>query len=338
MEHSHKPHEILFKNLQINKSKDNNKIQEHKTHTHVFRPLERKRLLISIILTFLMMIVEIIGGIFSGSLALLSDAGHMFTHSFALAVSYLAIVFASRPASKEQSFGFYRAEIIAALLNGLTLILIGGFIIWEAYKRILSPKPINEIEMLITAIAGLVINILTAAILWKASKESLNVKSAFMHMLGDAGSSVGVVIGAVIIHFTGYYLVDPIFSIIIAVVILIWAFSLIKDSFRILMEFTPRDINIELLKEEMILQNEKIKDVHDLHVWEITSGMYCLTAHLIIDDVFISNTEEILKDISDFLKEKYNIIHPIIQFESGTGFKHNYNCNLNGFKSNGINK
>ncbi len=321
MEHSHNYNDF---HSHTNTKVDSSKIE----HNHPFRELERKRLLIAIILTSLMMIAEIIGGVFSKSLALLSDAGHMFTHAFALIVSLTAIVFACRPASKEKSFGFYRAEIIAALLNGLTLILISGFIFFEAYKRIIEPKPIKTVEMLLIAIIGLVINIITAVILWKASKESLNVKSAFIHMIGDAGSSIGVVIGAIIIYFTKFYLVDPILSALIAVLILVWAFSLIKDSIRVLMEFTPKNINLELLKKDLLYQDNTIKDVHDLHVWEITSGIYCLTAHLVIEDVYISKTEKLLNKISDFLEEKYNIVHPIIQLESGDEFKHKYTCNL----------
>lgn len=299
-----------------------------KNHSHNFRSFERKRLLIAIVLTVVMMVAEIAGGIISGSLSLLSDAGHMFTHFFALLISYLAIVYACRPHEKEQSFGFYRAEIIAAFINGITLIIISGFIIWEAYKRIIKPQPVEEMEMLVIALAGLVVNILTALILWKASRESINIRSAFIHMIGDAGSSIGVVIGAIIIFFTDFYLIDAIFSIVIAVVILVWAYSLIRDSFRILMEFTPRNIDLNLLKKGLIMHDEKIKDIQDLHVWEITSGMYCMTARIIIEDMNISQTERLLSDISEFLGKKYNIYHPVIQFETGSGFNNADTCNL----------
>jgi cobalt-zinc-cadmium efflux system protein len=275
-----------------------------------------------------MMVGEIIGGIVSGSLALLSDAGHMLTHSFALLISFLAIIYACRPATREQSFGFYRAEIIAALFNGITLLVITGFILWEAYQRILEPVPISEIEMIIVAILGLIVNIATALILWKASRESLNVRSAFVHMIGDTASSIGVVIGAVIIYFTGYYIIDPIISILIAALILVWSINLIKDSVRILMESTPKNIDIEALKDTLIKEVTPVKDLHDIHVWEITSGMYCMTAHVIIDDMDVSRTEEVLDAINKFLLERYNIQHPIIQFESGEGFKHEETCLL----------
>ena len=297
-------------------------------HSHIYRSFERKRLLIAITLTIIMMVGEIAGGIISGSLALLSDAGHMLTHSFALIVSFLAIIYSCRPATKEKSFGFYRAEILAALFNGITLIIITGFIFWEAYKRIINPRPVAELEMFIVAVIGLIVNIATALILYKASKNSLNIRSAFVHMIGDAASSVGVIAGAVIIYFTGFYIIDPIFSIIIAILILIWAVVLIRDSVRILMESTPKNINVNKLSENILKINDSIKAIHDLHVWEITTGMYCMTAHIIIDDMNVSHTEKLLSELQDFLYDKYNIQHPIIQFESGKGFNHNHSCAL----------
>lgn len=331
MEHNHPPKKLTLsgqtdKKLQHARHEHDN--HPHENHKHDFRSYERKRLLITIILTGTMMIAEILGGIFTGSLALISDAGHMLTHAFALLVSFLAILYACRPATKDKSFGFYRAEILAALLNGITLLVITGFILWEAYKRILNPRPIAAKEMIIIGVVGLLVNIATALLLWKASKESLNVRSAFIHMLGDTGSSVGVVIGAFIIYFTGFYIIDPIFSIIIAMLILIWSISLIRDSIRILMESTPKNINVGGLKAGVIAQNVKVKDIHDLHVWEITSNMYCMTAHMVIEDMNVSQTQQLLDEISQYLWEKYNIQHPIIQFETGGGFDHKQGCNL----------
>jgi cobalt-zinc-cadmium efflux system protein len=237
-------------------------------------------------------------------------------------------MYACRPATREKSFGFYRAEIIAALFNGITLLVITGFILWEAYRRILNPTPISEIEMIIVAVIGLIVNVATALILWKASRESLNVRSAFIHMIGDTASSIGVVIGAVIIYFTGFYIIDPIISILIAALILVWSITLIRDSIRILMESAPKNIDTGELKENLIKGIAPVKDLHDLHVWEITSGMYCMTAHIIIDDMSISQTEKVLNDINLFLLDRYNIQHPIIQFESGDGFKHEEVCML----------
>lgn len=332
LEHEHKPeHRKDFNDDTGQAGSQHQPLHENHqpgSHTHDFRSFERKRLLIAIILTTLMMAAETVGGIISGSLALLSDAGHMFTHSFALLVSFFAIIYSNRPATKEKSFGFYRAEILAALFNGITLLIITGFILWEAYKRILNPRPVAETEMFIIAVLGLAVNIATALILWRASKKSLNIRSAFVHMIGDAASSVGVVIGAVIIYFTGFYIIDPILSIIIAILILVWAILLIRDSVRILMESTPRSINTNSLIENLIKSDSSIKGVHDLHVWEITTGMYCMTAHIIVEDMSISRTGKLLENMQVFLQQEYNIQHPIIQFESFPGFSHGCTCNL----------
>jgi cobalt-zinc-cadmium efflux system protein len=341
MEHSHPPKKLMLpvqtdSNLQHTHREHDN--HSRKDHGHDFRSYERKKLLITIVLTGTMMIAEILGGIFSGSLALISDAGHMLTHAAALLVSFLAILYARRPATKEKSFGFYRAEILAALLNGITLLIITGFILWEAYKRILNPRPVAGMEMMIIGVIGLLVNIATALLLWKASRESLNIRSAFIHMLGDTGSSVGVVIGAVIIYFTGFYIIDPILSIIIAILILVWSFSLIRDSVRILMESTPKNINVGELKSGLITRNAKIKNIHDLHIWEITSNMYCMTAHIIIEDMNVSLTQQLLDEMTQYLLEKYNIQHPIIQFETGAGFDHERGHNEHGHNKHGHNE
>ncbi|MCL5070259.1 MAG: cation diffusion facilitator family transporter [Actinobacteria bacterium] len=330
MEHDHPPKRLTLSGQTDKKlphALREHENHSHENHRHDFRPYERKKLLITIILTGIMMIVEILGGIFTGSLALISDAGHMLTHAFALLVSFLAILYACRPATKDKSFGFYRAEILAALLNGITLLIITGFILWEAYKRILNPRPIAGMEMMIIGIIGLLVNIVTALLLWKASRESLNIRSAFIHMLGDTGSSIGVVIGAIIIYFTGFYIIDPILSIIIAILIAVWSISLIRDSVLILMESTPKNINVVELKAGVISQNGNVIDIHDLHVWEITSNMYCMTAHIVIEDMNVSQTQQLLDEINQYLFEKYNIQHPIIQFETGGGFDHEYGCN-----------
>jgi cobalt-zinc-cadmium efflux system protein len=324
LEHSHQPAGIENTRHEHHEHDSENS----KPHTHNFRSFEKKRLLIAIILTLAMLVAEIIGGVISGSLALLSDAGHMLTHSFALLISFLAIVYACRPATREKTFGFYRAEILAALFNGITLIIITGFILWEAYKRIVSPRAVDEGQMFIIALVGLAVNIATALILWKASKKSLNIRSAFIHMVGDAASSVAVVAGAVIIYFTGSYIIDPILSIIIAILILVWSVSLIRDSLRILMESAPKAIDVNRLYNDLVKSDARIKDMHDLHVWEITTDMYCMTAHILIEDMSVSSTEELLLKIQQYLERQYNIIHPIIQFETGEGFMHDNSCRL----------
>ncbi|MCE5329081.1 cation diffusion facilitator family transporter [bacterium] len=289
---------------------------EERDHKHGYKNTERRKLLITIIITTTVMIVEIAGGIMSKSLALISDAGHMFTHSFALLVSFFAIIYAMKKPTLEKSYGFYRVEILAALFNGIGLLIISGFIFWEAYKRILNPQPINALEMIIIAIIGLAANVASAFILAGSSKESLNVKSAFFHMIGDTASSVAIVIGGVIIYFTDFYLIDPIFSILICIAILYWAFILIRDSVQILMETTPRDMDVEKLKAELIKEIDGVEGVHDIHIWQITDSIYNMTAHVVTDNVNIRETSSILEKINNFLAEKYQIRHSVIQFET----------------------
>lgn len=295
-------------------------------HSHSYRHTEKKKLLITIIITAVVMVVEIIGGILSKSLALISDAGHMFTHSFALLVSFFAIMFAVRKPTQEKSFGFYRAEILAAFFNGIALLVVTGFIVWEAVKRIIDPSEINVMEMIIISIIGLAANIASAVILSGASKKSINVRSAFIHMIGDTASSVAIVIGAVIIYFTDFYLIDPIFSILICIAILYWAFLLIRDSVRILMETTPRGIDIKKMTDDLTSQIPELKNLHDIHVWVITDDMNYITAHAVVgSDIAISQCNPILEKINEILIHHYNIGHSTIQFETTECRPHKYN-------------
>ncbi|MBI4832509.1 MAG: cation transporter, partial [Candidatus Lindowbacteria bacterium] len=217
---------------------------EEADHRHIHRAVERKRLVLTMALTGSTMAVEVIGGIFTGSLALLSDAGHMLTHFFALLVSFIAIKLATLPTRPTRSFGLYRIEVLAALLNGLTLLLITGFIFYEAVGRLVQPSPIKELPMFVVAAVGLAVNLASAFILLDVGRTDLNVRSAFLHMVGDTASSVGIVAGAIVIYFTGWYIVDPLLSLLIAAVILLWSWNLLRDSVSILLETAPKHISI----------------------------------------------------------------------------------------------
>ena len=267
-------------------------------------------------LTLTMMVVEFVGGILTNSLALVSDAAHMLTHFFALAISYVAILFAAKQTSKERSFGFYRAESLAALVNGLTLILITFFIGYQAYHKIVRPQPLEEIEMLIVAIAGLMVNLTSAFILWKIREADLNVKSAFLHLLTDTFSSVAIVAGAIVIHFTSWYVIDPILSVVICVIILIWAKNLLKDSFNVLMESAPRHIRVDEVITALKQDVPGVEDVHDVHIWEIATRMYAMTIHIVVkDDKRISDCSGIKSEIKRLMRERYHILHTNIEFE-----------------------
>jgi cobalt-zinc-cadmium efflux system protein len=284
------------------------------SHNHTHRGEERSKLVLACALTGTMFIVEGIAGFLTNSLALLSDAGHMLTHMIALLISLGAIVFASRPPTARKTYGFYRLEILAALFNGATLFLITIWIFFHAYKRIINPEPVASGHMFIVAIIGLFVNLACAYIL-KTSHGSLNIKSAFMHMMADTFSSLVVVIGAIIMHYTQWYMLDPALSILICIVILVWSYQLITESVDILLEATPKDVDLENVVKS-ISELDEIEGVHDVHIWTITSGMYAMSAHIYIKDLMVSETQQIMSKINTLVNEKFSIGHTVIQFES----------------------
>ncbi len=284
------------------------------SHNHTHRGEERSKLVLACALTGTMFIVEGIAGFLTNSLALLSDAGHMLTHMIALLISLGAIMFASRPPTARKTYGFYRLEILAALFNGATLFLITIWIFFHAYKRIINPEPVASGHMLIVAIVGLLVNLACAYIL-KTSHGSLNIKSAFMHMMADTFSSLVVVFGAIIMHYTQWYILDPALSILICIVILVWSYQLITESVDILLEATPKDVDLENVVKS-ISELDEIEGVHDVHIWTITSGMYAMSAHIYIKDIMVSETQQIMSNINTLVNEKFSIGHTVIQFES----------------------
>jgi len=274
----------------------------------------RKGLLIALCITLFMMIAEIVGGILSNSLALLSDAGHMFTDTLALAFSFFAMQFAEMPATDKKTYGFYRLEILAALLNGVILVLISLYIIFEAYQRILNPPPVQGALMLVVAIIGLIVNIIGALYLVKHQAASLNIRSAFLHIIGDAISSVAVIIGGIVIYYSGWFLIDPILSILIALGIIVGSYGLVTESVNILLESAPSHINIAQVAEEIAAVNG-VREAYHVHVWTITSGVYALSAHVIVDDMPVSGSRQLLQEIQHRLADRFKILHSTIQFE-----------------------
>jgi len=266
-----------------------------------------------------MMAVELAGGLLTGSLALVSDAGHMVTHFFALGLSYFAIRIAARPPAREQSFGLYRAEILAAFLNGLFLVGVTLYIAYEAVMRFLEPVEIAGREMLLVAVAGLAVNLLSAALLRGASHGDLNVRSAFLHMLGDTLSSVAVVGGAGVILVTGRVQIDPVLSLIIAVVIGWWAFRLLAASVRILLEATPPGVDLGALEEALVTSDPRVCGVHDLHVWQITSGMLTMTAIVEVEGTLtVADATGLQRHLRRTVHERFGVHHAIFQTEAAT--------------------
>ena len=283
-------------------------------HAHAAGSGGRRDLLIALAITLLMMVAEVIGGLLSNSLALLSDAGHMLTDNLALLLSFFAMTFAARPATDRQTFGFHRLEILAAFVNGVVLVLISLYIMYHAYLRLVHPQPVHGSLMLVIAIIGLAANIIGALFLFKHSHANLNIRGAYLHIVGDALSSLGVVIGGVIILYTGWYLIDPILSFMISLVIIYGAWKLVAESVNILLESAPAHINIEAVAEE-IEKLTGVQDAYHIHVWTITSGIYALSAHVVIDDRLVSTSRDLLDAIRIILAERFKILHSTIQLE-----------------------
>ncbi len=266
-------------------------------------------------LTGVVMLLEIAGGLLTNSLALLSDAGHMLTHLLALGISFLAMTFSNKPATLEKSFGFHRLEILAALLNGFVLFLVTLWILYEAYGRFLAPEAVATTEMMIIAVIGLITNVVTALFLTQTERKDINTKSAILHLAGDTLASVGVVIGAVVIMFTGWLWVDPLLGVLISVLILYWAAHLVWEAIDILLEAVPKEIDPTQVMDAVKVFDE-VEDMHDVHVWTLTSGMYALSAHVVTLDMPLKETAPLLRKINFLLCQRFKIGHAAIQFET----------------------
>lgn len=272
------------------------------------------RLRFALVLTAAILVVELAGGWMANSLALLSDAGHVFTDVIALGLAWFAARQAERPATGRKTYGFHRAGILAALANALTLFLISFFILWEAYKRLSEPEVVHSELMLGVAFIGLLANLIVVRYLQHNEGENLNVKSALLHVLGDALASVAVIVGGVIIMFTGWLPIDPLLSVLIALIIAAGSWPIIRQTVNILMEGAPDGLDVEDLVGEM-RSIHGVLDVHDVHVWTLAAGLHALSGHVIVDDQALSSSDGILQCINQMLSCKYGINHSTLQFE-----------------------
>jgi len=270
-----------------------------------------RSLRIAIILTSAIFVLELVGSWVSGSLSLFGDAGHMLRDVFALAVSLSAVMIAKRLPTKEKTFGYHRVEILAALLNGILLIVISAWIFWEAYMRFFSPAPIQSLTMLAVAAAGLAVNAAVAFSLH--GSHDLNVRSAFFHVLTDMLSSVAVVFAAVWIMFTGQIIVDPVLGTAIAAIVLLSAVKIIRDSVHILLGFAPKDVDFNQVIKDME-GVEGVEGVNNVHFWTLSSGINILDAHVFTRQADMRKIEKMKNHIKARL-EKYNIKHATLEFE-----------------------
>ena len=286
-------------------------------HPHTHTGIE-KRFLLSIGLTLAIFAAELIGGLWTGSLALLSDAAHVVLDAVALAISFIALRLSSRPADDRHSFGFHRLEVIAALANGLTLVLVSIGIWSEAVKRFQEPQPVRGPEMLVIATIGLIANLIVARILHghdhdegsEFARKDLNTRSAFLHVVGDAVSSLGVILAAGLIWLTGWQWVDPVMSILIGGMIAFSAYRVLRGSLHILVEGVPEGLSIAEITKT-VGQIPGVENIHDLHVWNICSGHVALSAHL----TTCADAEQIRRQVSQHLLETYAIEHTTLQVE-----------------------
>jgi len=272
----------------------------------------KKQLMIVFCLTFFYLIVEVIGGFWTGSLALLADAGHMLTDVAGVGLALLAIWFAEKPASPEKTYGYYRVEILAALTNAVVLIFISFYILYEAYERFKNPPEVQSGGMLAVASVGLVVNIVGVFILRSGSKESLNMKGAYFEVLSDMLTSIGVIIAGIIMLTTGWYYADPLISAGIGLFILPRTWSLLKDAVAVLLEGTPSDVNIADVRDKLSMI-EGVAEIHDLHVWSLTSGVNALSVHAVLAEG--SEHADVLQRINDLCTNKLKIAHVTAQIE-----------------------
>ncbi len=273
-----------------------------------------KKLIFSIALTALIFIAEFGGGLWTGSLALLSDSAHVFMDMFALGLSYLAIRAASLPANDRHTYGYHRMQVLAALANGVTLLFISFEILKEAINRFQNPEPVVAGPMLVIAMIGLIVNVIVALVLREHDHEDLNTRAAFLHVLGDALASVGVIGAGIAIYFTGLQWIDPLISVLISVLILFSSGRLLKETVHILDEGIPDGMTATGVAETMKAVSG-VAEVHDLHIWTVSPGFIALSAHVILEDQTLSQTGRIMEKLKNQLSSQYKIDHTTIQFE-----------------------
>jgi cobalt-zinc-cadmium efflux system protein len=281
-------------------------------HSHS-RERSRRLLTLSLAITLIVLIAEIIGGILTNSLALIADAGHMASDAAALALSLVAIWLASTQATRSRTYGFHRAEVLAALINSLALILIAGYVFWEAAGRLADPPDVEGGALLVIATVGLMANLTSASLLARERHASLNVRSAFLHVAGDALSSIGVIVGALIILATGENIVDPLISIGIGVIIVISALRITWEATQVLLEATPPGVRIGDIQAQM-MGVSGVRSIHDLHVWTVTSGFVSLSAHVETDQSH--DHHGVLLELRSLLSREFDINHATIQLET----------------------
>ena len=283
----------------------------HEGHDHA-RGADRRSLTVVLALTATFMVVEVVGGLLTGSLALVADAGHMLSDAASVALALFAFWLADRPATPERSFGYKRAEILAALFNGATLVAISVWIFIEAARRFADPPEVLAAPMMIVAVLGLIVNLVSAGILSRSSGESLNMQGALRHVLADLLGSVGAIAAAIVILATGWRYADPLISVGIGVLVLLSSRKLLRDSINLLLESSPSGIDANAVGRSMAAA-PGVVEVHDLHVWTITSGFPALSAHILVSKDEDCHARR--RDLESVLREEFGITHTTLQVD-----------------------
>ncbi|CAB1208165.1 cation diffusion facilitator family transporter [Acinetobacter bouvetii] len=298
-------------------------MSEHHGHDHshaVVTEANIKKLTFALMLTTIFLIIEVVAGFITQSLALLSDAAHMFTDAAALAIALVAIKIGKMPADNKRTFGYQRFEILAALFNASMLFIVAIYILYEAYQRFSTPPQIQSIGMLIVAVIGLLINLISMRILFSSSEQSLNVKGAYLEVLSDALGSVGVIIGAAIIYFTGWMWVDTLIAVLIGVWVLPRTWVLLKQSINILLEGVPEEIDIEKLRQDL-LNLKDVESIHQLKVWAISSKNIHLTVHLYAPQ---ADHNQLYREALEMLSHEHGITEMTLQIENDECIAHSH--------------
>lgn len=290
--------------------------QHDHDHAHVHEASESnlKRVMIALVLTGTFMFVEVVGGILSGSLALLADAGHMLTDTMALALAAAAFHVSKRPPGGSLTYGYQRFQILAAFVNGLSLLFIVGWILYEAVERFVTPRDILGQTMLVVAVAGLVVNIISFAVLHTGDQENLNIRGAALHVAGDLLGSVAAIVAAIVIIYTGWTLIDPILSVAVAMLILRSAWSLVKRSAHVLLEGAPDWLDVSDMQERVVANVPGVSGIHHVHVWGLTPQQLMLTMHVTLADN-VPSQSDVVRCVKAFVEQEYGIGHSTVEVE-----------------------
>ena len=281
------------------------------SHTHAG---SQRRVIIALVLTGAFMLVEVVGGILSGSLALLADAGHMLTDTMALGLSAMAFHVSRRPPDGSLTYGYQRFQILAAFVNGLSLLVIVGWILFEAFSRFLNPREIMAETMLVIATVGLVVNLVSFVVLHTGDRDNLNMRGAALHVAGDLLGSIAAIVAALVIITTGWVLIDPLLSIVVAGLILRSAWSLVKRSAHVLLEGAPEWLDVAAMQQRIIEHVPGVDGIHHVHIWGLTPQQLMLTMHVTVSEP-VASQSAVIRDVKSLLQQEYGVGHSTIEIE-----------------------